>query len=41
MESAVTFYCAEVDRLYLANYLLETQLKATLEEKKELGDKIF
>ena len=34
MEEAVTFYCAEVDRLYLANYLLNTQLKSTLEEKK-------
>ena len=41
MEDAVTFYCKEVDRLYSANFLLNTQLKATLQEKKELGDKIF
>lgn len=41
MEKAVTFYSSEVDRLYLANYLLNTQLKASLEEKKELGDRIF
>lgn len=34
MEKAVTFYSSEVDRLYLANYLLNTQLKASLEEKK-------
>lgn len=41
MEKAVAFYSDEVDRLYLANYLLNTQLKTSLEEKKELGDRIF
>lgn len=30
MEKAVKFYSAEVDRLYLANYLLNTQLKTSL-----------
>jgi hypothetical protein len=40
IESAVTFYITEINRLCFDNSRLGTQLRRSLEEKKELADMI-
>lgn len=40
LESAVNFYFKEVNKLFFANNVLNTQLKAAIEEKNELANAI-
>jgi hypothetical protein len=40
LESAVNFYFKEVNKLFFANNVLNTQLKSAIEEKNELANAI-